>query len=192
MKKRTKLAALLTVLLTPVIAIGVADSADQLIALGMQPSISAYIKRALAYVSTSGDLTLPVASGKALSITVAGTEKAAVSSTGVFTGNGLNIPVANWEAVAGAGTTVADAAALSATKHIHQLTGANGTLGWKFASPGVGSVEILQNTTAGIAKIYAESGGTVNGGSADAAFSALTGVKPIICICTATATWICS
>lgn len=110
-----------------------------------------------------------------------------------ITSGGLLFHAANYEAVAGAGTTTSDAAVLSATKHIHQLTGANGTVGWKFpAGDGVGSFEILLNTTAGVAKIYAQTGGTVNGGAADAAFSALTGVKPILCFCTATNTWICS
>lgn len=98
-----------------------------------------------------------------------------------------------FEVVAGAGSTVGDAAALSATKGIHQITGANGTLGWKFsASTPIGSAQTLLNTTAGVAKIYAESGGTVNGGSVDAAFSALTGVKSIICYKTAALTYICS
>lgn len=99
----------------------------------------------------------------------------------------------SFEVLAGAGTTVADAAALSATKIVHQITGANGTLGWKFpVTTNVGTVHVLLNTTAGVAKIYAASGGTVNGAAADAAFSALTGIKPIICISTATDTWICS
>jgi hypothetical protein len=97
------------------------------------------------------------------------------------------------EVVAGAGTTVADAAQLAATTNVHQITGANGTVGWKMsASMPVNSVHILLNTTAGVAKIYAESGGTVNGGAADAAFSALTGIKPIICSKTALLTYICS
>lgn len=99
----------------------------------------------------------------------------------------------SFEVVAGAGTTVADAAALSATKIVHQITGANGTVGWKFpTTTNVGTVHVLLNTTAGVAKIYAASGGTVNGAAVDAAFSALTGIKPIICISTATDTWICS
>lgn len=97
------------------------------------------------------------------------------------------------ETVAGAGATVADAAALSASVGVHRITGANGTVGWKFvtATP-IGSVQILLNTTAGVANIYAESGGTVNGGSADAAFTALTGIKPIICVKTAALTYLCS
>ena len=97
------------------------------------------------------------------------------------------------ETVAGAGTTVANAAQLSATKNIHQITGADGTVGWKFsASTPIKSWQILLNTTAGVAKIYAESGGTVNGAAVDAAFSALTGIKPIICFKRAALTYICS
>ena len=97
------------------------------------------------------------------------------------------------ETVAGAGTTVADAAALSASVGVHRITGANGTLGWKFvtATP-IGSVQIILNTTAGVAKIYGESGSTINGGSADAAFTALTGIKPIICVKTAALTYLCA
>jgi len=43
-----------------------------------------------------------------------------------------------------------------------------------------------------VAKVYAESGGTINGAAADAAFSALTGIKPIICVKTAALTYLCS
>lgn len=97
------------------------------------------------------------------------------------------------ETVAGAGTTVADAAALSATTGVHRITGANGTVGWKFtATTPINSVHYLLNTTAGVAKIYGESGSTVNGAAVDAAFSALTGIKPIICVKTAALTYICA
>ena len=116
------------------------------------------------------------------------------SSPGEFTSlEATESLLASSETVAGAGTTVADAAQLSATKIVHRITGAKGTVGWKMsASMPVNSVQILLNTTAGVAKIYAESGGTVNGGSADAAFSALTGIKPIICIKTAALTYLCA
>jgi hypothetical protein len=103
--------------------------------------------------------------------------------------------VANYEAVAGAGTVTGDAAALSATKYIHQITGANGTVGWKLptvAAAKENQVHILLNTTAGVAKLWPETGGTINGGAADASFSALTGIKPIICVVTAAKTWICA
>lgn len=105
---------------------------------------------------------------------------------------GFKFGTTNYEAVAAAGSTTSDAAALSAKIHVHRVTGADGVKGVKFASPGVGAFEFILNTTAAVLKIYPEAGGTINGGSADAAFSALTGIKPIICYCTAAATWVCS
>lgn len=134
--------------------------------------------------------TFPAAQAKALCSTLS--PSGAFTVGGQLTATGLQFPAANYETIAGAGTTVADAAALSATKHVHQLTGANGTVGWKFATSVAGQFEILLNGTAGVAKIYAASGGTVNGGAADAAFSALTGIKPILCYSTAVNTWICA
>lgn len=104
---------------------------------------------------------------------------------------GMNVPTANEEAVAGAGTTVADAAALSATKHVHQITGANGTVGWKFATAVTGQVEILLSTTAGVPKIYAVSGGSCNGGGADVACTLLSGISPHICWASSANAWIC-
>jgi hypothetical protein len=107
----------------------------------------------------------------------------------------LGVGYSNYEAVAGAGTVIGDAADLSGTKFVHQLTGANGTVGWQLptvTAANVNQVHVLLNTTAGVAKLWPESGGTINGGSASAAFSALTGIKPIICVATAAATWICS
>ena len=103
--------------------------------------------------------------------------------------------IANYEVVAGAGTVIGDAADLSGTKFIHQITGANGTVGWQLptvTAANENQVHVLLNTTAGVAKLWPESGGTINGGSASAAFSALTGIKPIICVVTAAATWVCS
>jgi len=116
------------------------------------------------------------------------------SSTNVFRnlflGTALSLPV---ETVAGAGTNQGTAAALSATKVVHQITGANGTVGWILpATTRVGTIHILLNTTAGVALIYPATGGTMNGGSANAAFTALTGIKPIIAIATGTDTWLIS
>lgn len=110
----------------------------------------------------------------------------------LFIGTQLN---ASYEVVAGAGTTVADAGALSASKIVHQITGANGTVGWKFATTAAGSVGqvmILLNTTAGVPKIYAASGGTCNGGAADAACTLVTGIVAHVCIATGADTWICA
>lgn len=129
---------------------------------------------------------------------IAATNPDLVTYTGLqtFSGGisttGITFPTANYEVVAVAGTTVADATALSSSKHIHRVTGADGTAGVKFATSTAGQFEIILNGTAGVLKIYAASGGTVNGGSADAAFSALTGIKPILCYSTAADTWVCS
>lgn len=186
----------------PLLGHSALGAANALMALGVPAEQAKYITANLVNVDSSGNLVLPAASGKKVSFTAEGTEYASVSSsglsssavvsTGQITGTGLVFPVANYETLAGAGTTVADAAALSATKHIHQITGANGTVGWKFAASTAGQFEILLNGTAGVAKIYANTGGTVNGGSVNAAFSALTGIKPILCISTAVDTWICA
>lgn len=117
--------------------------------------------------------------------------KGAVTVAGLSTLNG-QLALGS-ETVAGAGTTVADAAQLSASVGVHRITGANGTVGWKFSSSTpVGSVQVLLNTTAGVALVYGETGSTVNGGSANAAFTALTGIKPIVCVKTAALTYLCS
>lgn len=114
------------------------------------------------------------------------------ASNGLLSGIGLSFPTTSEEVVALAGSTVADAAAMSAVKHIHQLTGANGALGAKFATSTAGQFEILLNTTAGIPKIYAASGGTCNGGAANATCVFTTGIMAHICYSTAVDTWICS
>lgn len=125
-------------------------------------------------------------SGAEVPLTVSGASGGRVSVTGI------GFPTANYESVAGAGTTVADAAALSATANVHRLTGANGTVGWKFATSVAGQFEMLLNTTAGVPKVYAASGGTCNGGAADAACTLVTGIVAHLCYSTAANTWICS
>jgi len=100
-----------------------------------------------------------------------------------------------FEAVAGAGTNQATGAVLSSTKFYHQLTGANGTVAWVLPAATaftVGRIHYLFNTTAGVANIYPATGGQINGASANAVFAALTGIKPIICIQSGAAAWICS
>ena len=107
----------------------------------------------------------------------------------------LGQPASNFEVVAGAGTNQATGAALSGTRFVHQLTGANGTVGWRLPAVTVANrnqVHFFLNTTAGIANLYPETGGTINGLAANAVFAAATGVKPIVCVVTGAATWICS
>ncbi len=109
------------------------------------------------------------------------------------------LPVAgagsNFEVVAGAGTVQGDAAALSGTKYVHQITGANGTVGWRLpavTASQANQVHVFLNTTAGVARLFPSTGGTINGAAANAVFSALTGIKPIVCVVTGADTWICS
>ena len=117
----------------------------------------------------------------------------ALTMLDLVTSTGLAFPAANYESVAGAGTTVADAAALAVTKHIHQTTGANGTVGWKFTTGlAIGQVEFILNTTAGVPKIYGETGSTCNGGSVDAACTLTTGIMLHVCYKTAALTYVCS
>jgi hypothetical protein len=102
------------------------------------------------------------------------------------------LPAANEEAVAAAGSIQGDAAALSATKILHQVTGADGTKGVKLPSVAVGNMHFILNTTAGVLKIYPSTGGTINGGSANASLSFTTGVLFHMCWPSATDTWICA
>jgi len=104
-------------------------------------------------------------------------------------------PTANFEAVAVAGTTQGDAAALSGVRFIHRVTGANGTAGVRLpavTAANVGELHTLLNTTAGVLNVYPATGGTINGAAANAVFAALTGIKPVLCYVTAANTWICS
>lgn len=169
----------------------IASSSDQLAVLGMATPLARYIGDKLIKTDTSGNLVLPVASAKKLSVTVAGTEKAAVSSAGVLSSVQLNFG-SSYETVAGAGTNQGTAAALSASKQVHQITGANATVGWILATPAAGDIHVFLNTTAGVANIYPQSGGTINGGAANAVFAALTGIKPIICFASSTSAWLCA
>lgn len=186
-------ATILTLLLLPMLALAQDDiSQGDIIGNGRYlgaKTVDGQTTVPVLGVDSSGNTAVNALSGKSVILSA---NKTAVAT---FTSTTSTIPplVTTYEAVAGAGTTVADAAALSGTKYVHQITGANGTVGWKFVTETpVGSVQILLNTTAGVAKIYGESGSTMNDGSADAAFTALTGVKPIICIKTAALTYICS
>lgn len=152
----------------------------------------AYIQIPGEEVSGGSDITYNAGAGDTHIFQVAGTTAATISSLGLILSPGILNVAANVEAVAGAGSTVADAAALSATKSFHQITGANGTLGWKFPALTAGDVHFLLGTTAGVAKVYAVSGGTCNGGAADAACTFTTGILPHICYATATNALICS
>lgn len=72
-----------------------ATAADDLMGLGMSPQLAEYISTKLATVNSSGNLVLPVASGKKLSVTVAGTEEFLVDGSNVtIATNALNVSAA--------------------------------------------------------------------------------------------------
>lgn len=94
--------------------------------------------------------------------------------------------------LAAAGTDQATAAAIDVTKDLTTLTGANGTAGASLpavVSPrDVGAQVIIHNSGSAVAKVFPESGGTINGAAANAAVS-LAATSFGVFICTGAATW---
>jgi hypothetical protein len=78
------------------------SGADQLISLGMSPEMARYFTNNFVTLNSTGNLVLPVASGKKLSVTVAGTEELLVDGTNVtMASNNLNVTAGNVTATAG-------------------------------------------------------------------------------------------
>lgn len=93
-KRRLKLALcafLAYLMMIPGYVLATASSADQLIALGMPYAVADFIGKKMVSVNTSGNLVLPVASGKKLSVTVAGTEAFSVNASGPTSASGMTI-----------------------------------------------------------------------------------------------------
>jgi len=121
MKRFAKLASLflaavlgLYVAAPPLFSYAALGAANALMAFGIAPELVNYITKNMVNVDSSGNMVLPIATGKKLSYTVGGTEQAFLSLSGISSQNGLAFPTTSEEAVAGAGSTNADAAALSA------------------------------------------------------------------------------
>lgn len=90
--------------------------------------------------------------------------------------------------VAAAGSTVADAAALPATALSH-ITSDSAAKGVKFATVTAATVKIVINNSSTAAELYAASGGTVNGLSADASV-VIPASKGVLAVSTGADTWI--
>lgn len=82
-----------------------------------------------------------------------------------------NPAIVSVAALASAGSTQADAAALSATAPFTNVSGGDGTKGVVLPVLPAGSMLHIYNAGAGALKIYPASGGAINGGSANAALS---------------------
>lgn len=107
MKIRERFHALVTAFLVlylmfPMLVALARTSADDLIGLGLPPEAAKFITEKLVNVNSTGNLVLPVATSKALSVAVGGTEKAAISSSGALTTSaGVTATTGNITATAG-------------------------------------------------------------------------------------------
>lgn len=71
------------------------------------------------------------------------------------------------EVVAAAGTTQANATALSATKFIHKVTGANATVGVRLPVGVAGMTHIVLNTVNAVLNVYPSTGQEIENGGAN-------------------------
>ena len=76
---------------------------------------------------------------------------------------------ANSEVVAAAGSTQADAAALSSARAIHRVTGANATVGVILPAGVAGVSHMVLNAVNAVLKVYPASGEKIESGTANAA-----------------------
>lgn len=97
-------------------------------------------------------------------------------------------PTAITAAVAAAGSTVANAAQLGDAAVVH-ITSDSAAKGVKLPAVAAPAIKIVINDSATAAKLYAESGGTVNGLTADAAV-VVAASKGLLCFATAAKTWV--
>ncbi len=90
--------------------------------------------------------------------------------------------------VAAAGSTVADAAQLSAGLTI--VTGANGTVGVKLpATPEPGTEVYIKGTTAGVLKVWPDAAATINAIGSNGALSLASDAVPAHFIATSPTQW---
>lgn len=135
----------------PLMAHSALGAANALMSLGMSPELAKYVTSALVNVDSSGNLVLPVATSKKLSVTVNGTEKASVSSTGVVTGAaGLVATAGGVTATAGDVTATAGSFIASAggqTLHLQEGTAASACMGTATAN---GTTAVTVSTTCAV------------------------------------------
>lgn len=90
--------------------------------------------------------------------------------------------------VAAAGSTVTDAAQLSAGFTV--VTGADGTKGVKLpATPAAGTIVWIKGTTAAVLKVWPDAAATINAIGSNGALSLTTGVMPSLFIADSTTQW---
>lgn len=106
--------------------------------------------------------------------------------------NVISLPIA--ASTAAAGTTTTDAGVLPSGGSIYPTTAADGTKGVRVAAGDKVNGRTLyigNGVSTAILKVYAPSGGTINGAAADAAFSSVSGKGVIItCLNSSTNAWL--
>lgn len=110
------------------------------------------------------------------------------SPTGLNTVGGFQAIKGITTPVAAAGSTVADAGQLGAANVVH-LTSDSAAKGVKLGTGVAGQIVEVINDSSTAAELYAASGGTVNGLSADASV-VIPASKGVRCFCTAADTWL--
>ena len=90
-------------------------------------------------------------------------------------------------AVTAAGSTISDAAALANGLNI--VTGADGTKGVILPVAVAGMQVYVKGVTAGVLKVWPQSGGTINALSASAAISLASGATPAIFVASSATQW---
>lgn len=182
----------LYVVFPPAFSYAALGAVNALMSLGMAPELANYITGKMVNVDGSGNLILPVATGKKLSITVGGTEYTRVNSNGMtaFTS-------AAFENVA-AGTSVQGDGPLSTSANFHAVSGFDETKVVTLpacATANIGEVHYILNQVANkFAKIFPASGGQINSLGANNAFSAgatTQGGHTVVCVCQAANQWYC-
>lgn len=177
----------LTALIFPSIAS--ADAVRDLISLGVQPPVARYQTEKLANLNSTGNLVLPVASTKKLSVTVAGTEAASVSATGLLLSASTAGITYTPGTLAALGSDQAGAALIAA--RVTTVTASDGTKGVRLpAAPTAGDEYIIINTVAAVLKVYPGSGDAINATTADAAVSIAASVVTQ-CVATSASQWWC-
>jgi hypothetical protein len=120
-------------------------------------------------------------------VTGAATFNGATTFNGAVTIAGAPLMTINAD-VAAAGSTVTDAAQLSAGFTV--VTGANGTVGVKLpAAPTPGTQVWIKGTTAGVLKVWPDPAATINAIGSNGAISLASGAIPAIFIAKSATQW---
>lgn len=148
---------------------------------------------------TSGELKITVADAFARTITLSGAAQTVGNATltiGDLTGGNKTLHMSSLTAqinatpvaATGAGGGVGGAAQLASARTVY-VSSDGATKGVKLQTGVAGDVVSVINTSSTACNLFAASGGTINGGSANAG-CAIAASKGVICFCSAADTWI--